>query len=449
MHIKPVFSEEIGLLSYMLIVENEIFVVDPQRDVQVYLDEAKRRDLPVTGVLLTHPHADYVSGHSELARKTGAKIYAHHQAPFQSDTEKLKEGDTLRLDHIKIDILETPGHTPYCLSYVITDLQRGDKPVSVFTGDTLFVGETGRPDLVPGMLETLVEQLYDSLHNKLMRLDDYVEVYPAHAAGSLCGNKMSEKQVTTIGYERRFNPRLQLSREDFIKTLLDEHIPVPEHFKRSAGINLKMPELLENLPEPEPVGYDFFKQHKDLFTLDIRPHLDWVNLHLPGALHMDVDCLSFANYAGWLIPPDKPVLMIHPDPEKVRRAVHSMRLIGLDQPVYYLENGIKTLVYHGEKLASVPKIMPGDLLQGKYNGMTLLDVRTNPGPLPGVPVPVEHIPATAFFEGKPILDKDRDYILMCEKGALAGLTASLLEKQGYRRLHYLVGSAKALKNIAK
>ncbi|MCF6240959.1 MAG: MBL fold metallo-hydrolase, partial [Bacteroidales bacterium] len=199
MLIKAYFSEDIAHLSYLLIGKSGIFVIDPQRDIRVYEKEIKQRDLPVKGILLTHPHADFISGHREMQEKYQAPVYAHKNAPYHTPVTSIREGDKLELDHIKIDILDTPGHTPFCNSFVITDYSRGDRPVAVFTGDSLFVGDVGRPDLFPAQKEELAGKLYESIFDKLLKLNDFVAVYPAHASGSLCGKNLSEKRATTIG----------------------------------------------------------------------------------------------------------------------------------------------------------------------------------------------------------------------------------------------------------
>ena len=451
MLIKAFFSEDIAHLSYMLIGANEIYIIDPQRHIDIYLEEAKNRNLPITGVLLTHPHADFISGHIELQKTTNARIYAHYQAPYHTDFHPVKENDEILLDHIRIKVLETPGHTPFCNSFVITDLSRGDEPVSVFTGDTLFVGDVGRPDLFPEKQEELAGLLYHSLFDKLFKLPDFVEVYPAHASGSMCGKNLSEKRATTIGYEKRFNLRAKLTdKKAFVQNILDDNLPVPEHFKYCAGINLKNPELLENLAPPVQISFEKFIQinkNENPIIIDIRKHWNWVDFHLDNSLSIDVNCLSFANYAGWLIPRQRPIILIHENENDLKRAVNSLRKIGLDQQIYYLTNGIQDFIYEDFLLASTPSIRPEEVLQhpDKYR---LIDVRNNP-PEAKIFNKLNYTQTgiNEIFENKFDFSKDDQDVIICEKGALAAMIISFLEKNKISKPNYLLGSGRALQKF--
>ena len=210
MIVQQFFVEGIAHSSYLLAGEKTCAIIDPRRDVEVYLDAARKWGLNITYILETHLHADFVSGHIDLAEFTGARIYVPARGVYSFECELLSEGDTIELEDMEITTLETPGHTPEHISYVVVDTSRGDKPAAVFCGDTLFVGDVGRPDLFPGQARKLASQSYDSLHEKLAKLADFCEVYPAHGAGSLCGRTMAAKRTSTIGYERLYNPALQI-----------------------------------------------------------------------------------------------------------------------------------------------------------------------------------------------------------------------------------------------
>ncbi len=450
MLIKAFFSEDIAHLSYMLIGENEIFVIDPQRHIQIYLEEAKKRDLPITGIMLTHPHADFISGHMELIHATEAKLYAHFQAPYQITFEKIKENDIILLDHIKIKVLETPGHTPYCTSFVVSDLSRGEEPVSVFTGDTLFVGDVGRPDLFPEIQKELAEKLYHSLFDKLLKLPEFVEVYPAHASGSMCGKKLSEKRATTIGYEKRYNNRVQIKDANkFVQNILNDNLPVPEHFKYCAKINLENPQLLESIKKPEKIDFEKFielKKTKKPIVLDIRKHWNWVNFHLDNSLNIDLNCLSFANYAGWLLDRSQPIIMIHDNEKDLSKAISSLRKIGLDQEIYFLEKGIQEFIYHAYPLKSTRTIMPKDILNtDKYQ---LVDVRNNP---PALEIfskfDYQTLTLNDLIQNQYDFSSDKEKVILCQKGALASLVISILENQKAGEFSYLLGSGTALQNL--
>jgi hydroxyacylglutathione hydrolase len=209
MLLKHFFLEKIAHSSYILAANNTCAVVDPRRDVDIYIDEARKMDFKITHILETHLHADFISGHIELAEKTGATIYAPKSANCEFEHIGVSEGDSIMLEDLRLDILETPGHTPEHVIYIVTDLSRGSTPTGVFVGDVLFVGDVGRPDLFPDRAEELAGKLYHSLFDKVMKLPDYCEVYPAHGAGSLCGRAIGAKWQTTIGYERIFNASLK------------------------------------------------------------------------------------------------------------------------------------------------------------------------------------------------------------------------------------------------
>jgi len=233
MLLKHFFVGKIAHSSYLLAGKNYCAVIDPQRDVDVYITEARKMGVEITHIIETHLHADFISGHIDLAKQTGARIYVAESAKCTFDHVAVSEGNSIELEDMLLQVLETPGHTPEHLSFVVIDKSRSDSPIGVFVGDTLFVGDVGRPDLFPDKEEELARKLYHSLHDKLLKLPDYVEVYPAHGAGSLCGRAVGAKWRTTIGYERNFNPVLQIrDKSVFVKSLTQDMPPAPDHFSR-------------------------------------------------------------------------------------------------------------------------------------------------------------------------------------------------------------------------
>ena len=238
MYVQQFFVGGLAHLSYILAGGGSCAVIDPKRDVGDYIKAAKDMGLKITHIIETHLHADFISGHLDLKELTGAKIYAPKAGNCKFDHVPLQEGDAIEIEDMELKILETGGHTPEHVSYVVTDHSRGEEPVAVFCGDTLFVGDVGRPDLFPGQADELASRLYDNLHQKLLILPDFCEVYPAHGAGSLCGRAMGAKRSSTVGYERRYNSALQhKTKEAFIKSLLNGMPGVPDHFSRCSAIN--------------------------------------------------------------------------------------------------------------------------------------------------------------------------------------------------------------------
>jgi len=245
--VKHFFTPKIAHSSYILAGSASCAVVDPSRDTRAYIRAADELGVRITRVLATHLHADFVSGHADLAALTGAEIIAPAAAGCAFPHRGVGSGDSFNLGSVRVDVLETPGHTPAHVSYVVTDTARGASPAGVFCGDTLFVGDVGRPDLFPGMASSLASRLYHSLR-KLMELPDHCEVYPAHGAGSLCGRSMASKYTSTIGYEKRFNPALLIGDEDsFTQSLTTGMPPAPDHFSRCSEVNRLGPALLSTL----------------------------------------------------------------------------------------------------------------------------------------------------------------------------------------------------------
>ena len=240
--------------SYYVGSGSEAAIVDPQRDVQQYLDEAEANGQTIKYVIETHSHADFVSGHTELAAKTGAQIVFGQRAATAFPTLKVKDGDAIKIGSIELTFLETPGHTPEGITIVAKDNESPESPLKIFTGDTLFIGDVGRPDLIGSKgftAEQMGGMLYDSLHTKVMSLPDDTEVYPAHGAGSLCGKSLSKETWSTLGQQKKFNYALQpMSKEEFVKIFAADQPNVPAYFPKSAERNLSGPGSLSDIPNP-------------------------------------------------------------------------------------------------------------------------------------------------------------------------------------------------------
>jgi glyoxylase-like metal-dependent hydrolase (beta-lactamase superfamily II) len=287
--------------------EGAAVIVDPQRDVEIYLKTAEEDGLTIKYVIETHLHADFVSGHRELAHYTGAKIYIGAKGNAKFEHVPVYDDDELWVGKVKLTFLETPGHTPESLCIVVTDTEQSNEPQAVLTGDTLFIGDVGRPDLLGASMSAadLAGMMYDSLHTKLLTLPDSVKVYPAHGAGSLCGRNMRQERVSTIGTERLLNYALQpMSREDFIQLVTKELPDAPQYFSKDAEINREGPELLENvLAQLMPLSAEAVENHQqEKYTLlDTRPADDFAAGHIPGAYNIALRG-NYASWAGTLLP---------------------------------------------------------------------------------------------------------------------------------------------------
>jgi hydroxyacylglutathione hydrolase len=292
MLIKHYFINKIAHSSYILAGSDVCAVIDPQRDIDIYIDEARALGVEITHILQTHMHADFVSGHMDLAEKTGAKIYVAKSAKCTFDHVALSEGDTIEIEDIVIKVLETPGHSPDHLCFVVVDTSRGEDPVCAFVGDTLFVGDVGRPDIFPDIAEELAGKLYHSLFDKILKLPDFCEVLPAHGAGSLCGKAMGAKWRSTIGYEKKYNAALQITdKDEFIKSLTEDMPPAPDHFSRCNDINRKGPVLVSQLPRMKELNAESFKEmieKENVAVVDTRSYLAFGSQHIPGSWSLDL-----------------------------------------------------------------------------------------------------------------------------------------------------------------
>jgi len=443
MIVQQFFVKGLAHSSYLLGGSKTCSIVDPRRDIDVYLQAAKDMGMEITHILETHLHADFVSGHLDLAEKTGAVIYAPKSARCSFKHTPVKQGDTFEIEDMQIKVLETPGHTPEHVSYVVVDKARGKEPVSVFCGDTLFVGDVGRPDLFPGKAKELATKLYDSLHNKLLRLPDFCEVYPAHGAGSLCGRAMGAKRTSTIGYERKYNSALQMKKNEFVTSLTTNMPGVPDHFSRCSAINGKGPALTRTLPVLTQVNTRTFKKmtgSNKTVVVDVRSYEAFGGQHVLGAYHIDFGG-NFATFAGWMLPPGKDILIVGNSFEQAQEASVWLKRVGLDQAVAYLDGGMFAWAVEGLPMSHVRQLSAEELhaMTTKGEEMVLVDVRApreyEGGHIKGaVNIPVADL-RTRYKE----LDKKKPIALICSTGHRSSLGASILKQQRFEDVYNVAG----------
>ena len=442
MYIEQFYVPKIAHSSYLLGGTEHCAIIDPRRDVEVYIEAAKRMGFKITHILETHLHADFVSGHLDLAEKTGAKIYVPASADCQFEHQPLKEGDEFKIDDVAIRVIETPGHTPEHLSYVITDESRGKEPVVVFCGDTLFVGDVGRPDLFPGKAKELASQLFDSL-NKLKELPDFCEVLPAHGAGSLCGRAMGAKRRSTIGYEKKYNTALQIkSEEDFIYSLTNEMPPVPDHFSRCSDINRKGPELVRNLKKMKalkPLEFGELAKSGDCVVLDCRTYDAFGGQHIIDSYGIDFDG-NFPTFSGWVIPPEKKIILVTPHRIEVEEVAIWLRRVGMDNAIGFLDGGVYEWAKDGLPTQHTCQISAPELEYIRDSEeINILDVRALSE------FEEEHIegainiPAPSLRERYKELDKEKKYYVICSTGHRSSLAISILMQKGFYSLINVAG----------
>ncbi len=447
MIIKHFYIQKIAHSSYILAGNKTCAVIDPARDIEVYIKEAKKLDVAITHILQTHLHADFISGHMDLAQITGAKIYAPAQGKSSFDHIALREGDNIKLEDIKISVLETPGHTPEHISYIINDLSRGDDPVALFSGDTIFVGDVGRPDLFPDRAEDLAKELYDSIFNKLLKLPDYCEIYPAHGAGSLCGKSIGTKYTTTIGYEKTHSSILKVKDiEEFIKLLTVNMPEAPDHFSRNSAINSKGPTRLDQLKPLDSINCNnFLELSKDpnYIIVDVRSYHAFAGLHIPGSYCLD----AFGNlptFAGWVLPPQKNILLVAETLSALEDAVLWLRRVGLDNIAGYLKGGIHKWTTFGLPIKKLNQVSIDEFLD-IYGSEDILLVDTRDK----IAYESGHIDGAINISTPELryrykdLPKDRRIILICSAGLISSLGASILLQNGFENISTIPGGMQA------
>ncbi len=449
MYFKQFYLGCLAQASYMIGSDGEAAVVDPRRDVDEYIAEAGAQGLTIRHVIETHLHADFVSGHRELAERTGAKIYFGANAAAAFPHVAVNDGDEIRMGRVRLRFLETPGHTPESVSVVVTDLATSTEPQAVLTGDTLFIGDVGRPDLLGAKIspEALAGQLYDSLHGKLLKLPDSVAVYPAHGAGSLCGRNISSETSSTIGQQRQFNYALRpMPRAEFIALVTADLPEAPGYFSRDARLNREGPTSLAALPAPEPLTPDEVERRvaAGALLLDARSSAEYGNGHVAGSLQIGLGG-QFASWAGSLVLPEASIVLVVEDEERVAEVQTRLARVGLENVVGYLAGGIRAWDASGRPLARTEQIGVDELAArlGEGNDLAVVDVR-RPGEwqtghiAQAVSLPLHELAARAG-----VLDRDRPIAAMCAGGYRSAIAASVLERLGFRRVTNVVGGMAA------
>jgi hydroxyacylglutathione hydrolase len=443
MLVQQFFVNGLAHISYILGGSKTCAVIDPRRDIQIYLDTAKAMDLKITHILETHLHADFISGHMDLAEKTGAKIYAPKSGHCEFDHMGLSEGDAFEIENMEFRVLETPGHTPEHIVYVVSDHSRGEEPVALFSGDTLFVGDVGRPDLFPGIAKELASKLFGSLR-KLAKLPDFCEVYPAHGAGSLCGRAMSAKRTSTIGYEKRYNYAFQSKDEGkFIAMLTTDMPEAPDHFSRCSDINRKGPTLIRDLPCLTPYDPASFHQRikeKNTIVLDIRSYEAFGGQHVPGAYHIDFGG-NFSTFAGWVLPPDADILLVSGSPSQSEEAVVHLRRVGLDRTIGYLDGGMYEWAKKGLPAEQVGQVSVEKLNQRITGGseVTLVDVRAKREFMTEHINGAINIPFPDLRKRYHELNSNLPVLVLCNTGHRSSLGTSILKQHGFKDVSNVAG----------
>jgi hydroxyacylglutathione hydrolase len=455
MYFKQFYLNCLAHASYLIGSEGEAVVVDPQRDVDQYVNEAEAQGLKIKYIVETHLHADFVSGHRELAERTGAGIVFGKAAGATLPHRAVAEGDEIKIGKVSLRVLETPGHTPESICLLVIDHEISAEPQKVLTGDTLFIGDVGRPDLAGGKGYTpqaMAAMMYDSLHQKLLKLDDAVEVYPAHGAGSMCGRNMSTETSSTIGKQRRFNYALQaMSRDQFVAMMTTDLPEAPVYFPRDAEINRDGAKPLQGLTRPASLSPQEVKEHGDAnqVILDVRSAADFGAGHVPGSLNIGLGG-QFAIWAGCLISLEAPVLIVAESEAQVDEAVVRLARVGIESVKGYLSGGIAEWTKAGYELAEVPQISVDELneLIDSQPDLQLIDVRRPPEYQNGhVPRALAAPLATLEQHFSDLsLDPAKTTAVICAGGYRSSAATSILQDKGFRDLLNVTGGTNAWVN---
>jgi len=429
--------------SYLLASDGEAVVVDPQRDVELYLKAAAQHGLTIRHIFETHLHADFVSGHQELAARTGAMIYIGAQAGATFPHTPVHDGFKLSFGKASLRVLETPGHTSESICLVVTDEEKSSLPWAVLTGDTLFIGDVGRPDLSPSHSPAqLAGMLYESLHSKLLALPDNVLVYPAHGAGSLCGKNMRAERSSTIGTERLTNYALQIKTCEEFVAQLTSHLPArPEYFLKDAEINRTGAASLADLPRLRALAPQDLKGMMEAgeIALDVRPGEEFAAGHVPGSVNIALSG-QFASWAGTVLGLSSHPVLIAASDSQIEEARLRLARVGIEMLDGYLEGGLNAWKQAGLPMASISQMSVDEVRQRLESGaLQVLDVRREPEWEAGHIPQATWWPLDNFKVSPPEMNHDAPIAVHCKGGYRSMIASSLLQRAGFRHVINVVG----------
>lgn len=449
MYIQQFFIDGLGCASYLVGCESVgvAAVIDPDRDVQKYLDAAQNRGLKITHIIETHLHADHVSGNTDLATRTGATIYVHADAKAEFKHQALTDAQIIPLGNVRLQVEHTPGHTPESIMLLVIDTTRSTDPWMALTGDTLFVGDVGRPDLVGiEAARELAGHMHETIQHRLLPLEDGVLVLPGHGAGSLCGKSIGSVLSSTIGYERHSNPALApRDKDEFVEFATSDLPEQPGNHTRIKQINRRGAQPLGEIT-PHPLTTQAAVQHfrQGAALLDTRPKGEYKAAHIPGSVHLEADD-QLSNRVGFVLPPDVPVVLMVSDEAAYRRVVYALARVGYDQVVGYLADSLATWqamglpVTAGDVRDIEPQELSDLLASGNGDRPLVVDVRESweyaQGHVPGAKL----ISLGDLSRRLKELDPAQPVAVICASGSRSQSAAALLGQQGFETVYNVVG----------
>jgi len=451
MYFKQFYLACLAHASYLIGSDGEAAVVDPQRDVDEYIAEARAHQLNIKYIIETHLHADFVSGHQELAKRLGATIVFGQKAGASFAHQAVKDGDEIKLGKLILRFLETPGHTPESICILVIDPSSPEQPQKILTGDTLFIGDVGRPDLAGGKGFTpqqMAGLMYESLHGKLLTLPDETEVYPAHGAGSMCGKNMSKETSSTIGEQRKFNYALKpMSKDEFVQMMTADLPEAPAYFPKDAEINRSGARGLSEIVPPKALSAKDVTAMRDAghVILDIRSAELFGAGHVAGSINIGLGG-QFAMWAGSLLPMSSEIVIVAETSAQVDEALVRLARVGIENVRGYLIGDVDDWVRDGLSVSTIKQYSVNELRDRiASGGLPVIDVR-RPAEYAG-----GHVPGAFSFTLSGIdkhvselpFDKNSETAVICAGGYRSSAAASMLEKHGFTKLINISGGTNA------
>lgn len=455
MLLKYFYDERLAHASYLVGCQaiGEAFVVDPGRNIQPYLDEAEREGMKLTGVLETHIHADYVSGAHELGKEHGAKLYVSDEGDENwkyeyvdgLDYQLLKDGDTIKLGKLTFEVMYTPGHTPESISFLLTDGgANADEPVGIFTGDFVFVGDIGRPDLLEeaaGIENTAIpgaKQMFNSV-KRFAELPEFIQVWPAHGAGSACGKSLGAVPSSTVGYEKRFGWAFQYDNEaEFVDALLEGQPEAPKYFAVMKHVNKVGPTLIKDLPAVrELTEIDELMKLIDAGeqVLDLRDYGEFAKNHIKGTFNIP-NANSLPNWAGWLVDYDRPLYLLV-NPTELSDVLIALRSVGVDNIAGYMD--VEYALSEVDEFEGYLWVSTEEAAEKIADNLTIIDVRNQSEWDEGYIPQSSHMMLGKLLDRIDEIDKDEPVLVLCQAGGRAAIASSLLKAKGVKEVYALTG----------
>ena len=450
MRIEQLYTKCLAEAAYFIESEGEIAVIDPLREVQPYLDLAKEWNGTIKYIFETHFHADFVSGHVDLAKRTGGKIVYGPTAKTNFESIIAEDNQEFKVGKLTIKVLHTPGHTPESVTYLLID--ETGKETAIFTGDTLFLGDVGRPDLaIKGVLtqNDLAGMLFDSLRKRIMVLPDSLTVYPGHGAGSSCGKSMSSETVGTLGEQKQTNYALRanMTREEFIKEVTEGILPPPQYFPKNAMMNKNGYESIEEVISKgiTPLSVDEVKRsiQDNVLVLDVRTQDEYIKGAIPNSLFIGLNG-TFAMWVGALIENiNQPIVLVVPE-GKEEETVTRLARVGYDNCIGYLNGGMKAWIEAGEPVETIESVSP-ESIASKIDSLPVLDVR-KPGEYQAEHLEnAKHVALDFMLDDLGDLKPNNPYYVHCAGGYRSVIAISLLKQKGFKNLIDIAGGFAAIK----